>query len=64
MSPMSPLLLFEAYDININVFGKLRALKRMYHTRLHGVYPRWRCIGRDGGLPRTASAQEGECCAV
>lgn len=61
---MGPLLLFESYDTNINVFGKLRALKCMYHTRLHGVSAQWRCIGRDGGLPRTASVQEGECCAA
>jgi len=64
LSLMGPLLPFEAYDIDINVFGKTRALKHVYRARLHGVYARWRCIGRDGGQPRTASAREGECCAM
>lgn len=64
LSPTGPLLLFEAYDIDIDVFGKARTLKRTYHARLRGVYAQWRCIGRDGGQPRTASAREGEGCAM
>lgn len=60
LSPTVPLLLLEAYDIDIDVFGKARALKRTYRARLRGVYAPGRCIGRDGGQPRTASAREGE----
>lgn len=55
---------FEAYDIDIDVFGKARAPKRVYRTRLRGVYAQQRCIGRDGGQPRKASAREGEGCLM
>lgn len=37
LSPMPPLLLFEAYDTDIDVFGKARALKHTYGARLRGV---------------------------
>lgn len=55
---------FEAYDIDIDVFGKARAPKRVYRTRLRGVYAQQRCIGRDGGQPRKASAREVEGCLM
>lgn len=64
LCPSPPPHLFEAYDIDIDVFGKARAPKCVYRTRLRGVYAQQRCIGRDGGQPRKASAREGEGCLM
>jgi len=51
--------MFDTYDIDINIFGKARALKYTYHIRLHEVYTQQR-TGRYGGQPRKVAAWEGE----